>query len=212
MNKEREFNAIGDILYQELLTWGLDPNSMVIEDKKSELLDRKIITGERASIAFKVILELKKELNGALYNENPLNQGADFPHMYIWKIRFFYFLKNTNNIKLTLEKATLGQKISRLFGGAKTRVYHKEFDKTFTLWCNHRYAYADILSLPIQEKMLAQINYCSLYTVLKDRIRYETTLDPLWFRKSKNYFMELFEIGFLLAQNIENWEIPIEHE
>lgn len=209
MDNLKRINLIGDILYHDLLDWGLQSNQIEIEEKQSKMFLRKIITAEKEGIPFKVVLEVKMEHFDDYYTNTVLNANHHFSYLYTWSVKFYYYVSNPYNVRMTLEKETLGQKIGQLFSNDKIKVYNKAFDKTFSLQCNHKYAYAAILNQEVQEKILEEIEYCSQYSVLKDRVRYATVFDSNYFNKNRNCFIDLMEVGLLLAKNIENWQDSI---
>lgn len=198
-------NPVLDILYKELLNWGVRKENIIIDEKDGATLVRKIISIKKETVSLRIVLEVMLESNDFYFLGEKTATTSWHPNDLIWKIRTAYFMENSDNIEMTLEKRSLVDKFRQLLKTDKTKIYNKKFDQTFSIWCNHDYAYAQILSLPIQAKILNQAQYCSEYSILKDRIRYTTIFEPHLFKSNKKYFSNLLDIGFLLVQNIENW-------
>lgn len=146
------------------------------------------------------------------------NQYSSLPKRhylrYNWSIVFRVLMRdNTYKLVLKMKKETLGNKVTKFFGGRDLEVYNQDFDKLFWVEGNNNYAHATLLNNEIQEKLIEEVER---FHKLEVRNYYVTYLTPhikrsdLRSPKYQQHYKTIIEICLALAKNVNEWKPPMD--
>ena len=203
----RNVNNIVAHLSKYLQNWGVNEADIKVDSRKSKLFMQETIDGVKDGYHFRVILYVK-----AILDENTHGGPSTFftnnTNLFQFDLSLVFFLKNPHGINLSIEQETFGDKVNKLFGKRDLEVYDEAFDKAYLIKSDHSYAYVDILSQNIRDRITTHGKPFTKYVVRGEQVRYKTNFVPNTIKVYQNKLHNLLEIGLELSKNVESWEPP----